>query len=176
MRLCIASLLTIVLRVQIAKFGHRSIDMTRLLIAGDHRGVDTLHRILNWCTDRGYEAVDMGPPAGESVDYPDYAVPLAERVVASDGQETGVLICGWGNGMAIIANKVKGARAALCMDRVQAEYSRWHNDANILVLSAEATGWGMMQEILEAFLKEKFDGGRHLRRVEKIAKYESGHS
>jgi ribose 5-phosphate isomerase B len=115
----------------------------------------------------------MGPHSSESVDYPDYAFPLAERVVSSGGKEVGVLICGWGNGMAIAANKVKGARAALCMSRVQAEYARSHNNANILVLSAESTGWGMIEEILEAFLKGEFEGGRHARRVDKIAEYEA---
>ena len=147
--------------------------MTRILLACDHRGGETLRRISSWCRDHGHEPVDMGPEIPESVDYPDYAFPLAERVVKSNGEEVGILICGWGNGMAIAANKVVGARAALCMNRVQAEYARWHNDANILVLSAEATGWGMIQEILDAFLKEKYEGGRHDPRLSKISEYES---
>ncbi len=146
--------------------------MTRVVIACDHRGVETLRKIISWCDENGHEAVDMGPKTTESVDYPDYAFPLVERVVASDGEEVGVLVCGWGNGMVIAANKVKGARAALCLSSIQAKYARWHNDANVLVLSAEATGWGMMQEIMKAFLSEEFEGGRHERRVKKIADYE----
>ena len=146
--------------------------MTRILVACDHRGVALRDRIIAWCKEQGHEPVDMGPPGGRSVDYPDYAFPLAERV-ASQGDELGVLVCGWGNGMAIAANKVKGARAALCMSRVQAEYARRHNNANILVLSAEATGWGMIEEIMTAFLAETFEGGRHERRMSKIAEYES---
>jgi len=147
--------------------------MTRIVIAGDHRGIETVRKIIAWCEEKGLEAVDLGPKTTESVDYPDYAFPLVERVLKSAGEEVGVLICGWGNGMAIAANKVKGSRAALCLSRVQAEYSRSHNNANVLILSAEATGWGMMQEILDTFLETEFDGGRHKRRLDKIAEYES---
>jgi ribose 5-phosphate isomerase B len=147
--------------------------MTRMVVSCDHRGIETVRRIISWCEKKGIEAVDLGPQSSDSVDYPDYAFPLVERVLASGGEEVGVLVCGWGNGMAIAANKVKGARAALCMDRVQTEYARGHNNANILILSAEDTGWGMMQEILDAFLATEFDGGRHTRRLDKIAEYES---
>lgn len=147
--------------------------MTRILVSCDHRGVALRDRIIAWCRENGHEPVDMGPEGTDSVDYPDYAFSLAERVVASNGQEVGILVCGWGNGMAIAANKVKGARAALCLGHMQAQYARWHNDANILVLSAEATGWGMVEEIITAFLKEPFEGGRHERRMGKIAEYES---
>jgi len=146
--------------------------MARVLVACDHRGFDTLSRIIPWLTENNHEAVNMGPETTDSVDYPDYAMPLAERVAASNGEEVGILICGWGNGMVIAANKVNGARAALCMSRVQSAYARWHNNANILVLSAEATGWGMMQEIMQAFLSEDFEAGRHERRVNKIHDYE----
>ena len=147
--------------------------MTRILIGNDHRGTDTRELIIKWCEGNGHEAVDMGPQKSGSVDYPDYAFPLAERVAeCADGSEVGVLICGWGNGMAIAANKVKGVRAGLCMDPVQAEYARRHNNANILVVSAEATGWGLMQEILKSFIETEFDGDRHTRRIGKIAEYE----
>jgi len=147
--------------------------MTRIVISCDHRGVETVRRIISWCEERDFEAVDLGPKDAGSVDYPDYAFPLVERVLESGGEEVGVLVCGWGNGMAIAANKVKGARAALCMNRVQTEYARNHNNANVLILSAEATGWGMMQEILDAFLTTEFEGGRHTKRLDKIAAYES---
>jgi ribose 5-phosphate isomerase B len=147
--------------------------MTRVLIACDHRGVDTRDKIIAWLKENGHEVVDLGPKTTDSVDYPSYAIPLAERVAASDGTEFGVLICGWGNGMAIAANKVKGARAALCLLETQAKYARWHNDANILVLSAEATGWGLTTEILKSFFSEGFEGGRHERRVHQIADYEN---
>jgi ribose 5-phosphate isomerase B len=147
--------------------------MTRIVISCDHRGVETVRRIVAWCEERDFEAVDLGPKDAGSVDYPDYAFPLVERVLESGGEEVGVLVCGWGNGMAIAANKVKGARAALCMNRVQTEYARNHNNANVLILSAEATGWGMMQEILDAFLTTEFEGGRHTKRLDKIAAYES---
>ncbi len=147
--------------------------MTRILIGCDHRGVSVRDQIITWCRENGHEPVDMGPQETGSVDYTDYAFPLAERVVDSGGEEVGVLVCGWGNGMAIAANKVAGTRAALCLSRVQAEYARRHNNANILVLSAEATGWEMIEEILQTFLKEKFEGERHARRMGKIADYEA---
>ena len=147
--------------------------MTKILLACDHRGVDTLNRIKKWCLENGHEPVDMGPGTTESVDYVDYAVPCAKKVVESDGASVGILICGWGNGMAIAANKVRGVRAALCASRIQTQYARWHNNANILILSAEATEWEMIVEIMAAFLKEKFEGGRHERRMNKIADFES---
>lgn len=147
--------------------------MARILIACDHRGVETLSHIIEWCKENGHDPVDMGPNTPESVDYPDYAFPCAEAVVASDGGSVGILICGWGNGMVIAANKVKGARAALCTSPIQAAYARWHNNANILIVSAEATGWGIMKEIITVFLKEKFEGGRHERRISKISEYEN---
>ncbi len=148
--------------------------MAKVLIGCDHRGVDVLNKIVSWCKVNGHTPVNMGPDSTASVDYPDYAFPVVEKTVHSRGRNTGVLICGWGNGMAIAANKVRGARAALCTSRVQAQYARSHNNANILVLSAEATGWGMIEEILDAFINGNFDGGRHRRRVEKISSFERG--
>lgn len=147
--------------------------MSTVLIACDHRGVDLKNRIIAWLQEQHHEAVDMGPSTTESVDYPVYAFPLAERVARSKGEEIGILLCGWGNGMAIAANKVRGARAALCLSETQSKYARRHNDANILVLSAEATGWGMIEEIMTSFLIEQFEGGRHERRVNQISDYEN---
>lgn len=147
--------------------------MTRVLVACDHRGVALKDVIIEWLKNQGYEPVDMGPPGKESVDYPMYAFPLAERVAESKGREVGILICGWGNGMAIAANKIKGIRAALCMTETQAKYARRHNDANVLVLAAEATGWGLIQEILIAFLTNDFEAGRHEDRVQMIRAYEN---
>lgn len=147
--------------------------MAQVLVACDHRGIEMRNKIIAWLRENDHEPVDMGPKTSDSVDYPDYAIPVAERVAASNGTEIGILICGWGNGMAIAANKIKGARAALCLMDIQARYARWHNDANILVLSAEATGWGLTTEIMKAFLKEEFEGGRHEKRVREICNYES---
>jgi len=147
--------------------------MARIFIAYDHRGIETARRIIQWCVDNKHKPVDMGPETEDSVDYPDFAVPATEQTVKFRGRSATVLICGWGNGMAIAANKVVGARAALCMSRVQAEYARSHNNANVLVMSAEGTGWGMMEEILGAFMNTKFSAGRHLRRVNKISRHET---
>ncbi len=146
--------------------------MKRVLVSCDHRGTDICGKILDWCKRKGYTGVSMGPDTEGCVDYPDFATPLAEKVVKSRGNIVGVLICGWGNGMAIAANKVKGARAALCTSKVQAQYARWHNNANILVISAETSGLGMIEEMLESFMVEKFEGQRHGRRVKKITNYE----
>jgi ribose 5-phosphate isomerase B len=147
--------------------------MSTVLVACDHRGIELKNRIIGWLKEQHHEAVDMGPNTADSVDYPEYAFPLAERVVKSKGKEIGILICGWGNGMAIAANKVRGARAALCLMDIQGQYARWHNNANILVLSAEATGWGLIKEIMSAFLTEPFEGGRHERRIKQIEEYEN---
>ena len=147
--------------------------MARIFLAYDHRGVETGRRIVKWCEEHGHKVDDMGPVTSECVDYPDFAFPAVEMALKFRGQCAGVLICGWGNGMAIAANKVKGARAALCTSSVQARYARLHNNANVLVLSTEATGWGMVEAILEEFLNTKFEGGRHGRRLDKIAKYEN---
>ena len=142
--------------------------MAKVVVACDHRGVELRDKIASWLKEGGHDVIDMGPSTSESVDYPGYAFSVGERVVGSGGEEVGILICGWGNGMAIAANKVKGGRAALCHTEAQARYARWHNDANVLVISAEATGWGMVKEIVRAFLEEGFEGGRHARRLKAI--------
>jgi ribose 5-phosphate isomerase B len=119
-----------------------------------------------------HEVVDMGPPSKDSVDYPDYAFPVA-RAVAAGNVERGILICGTGIGMCIAANKVRGVRAAPCFDALTAEISRRHNDANIMCLSADLLGEELMERMVRIWLETPFDGGRHARRVEKIAHFEN---
>ena len=108
----------------------------KIAIGSDHRGYDAKRRIIPLIEQLGHEVLDMGPSSSESVDYPDYALQVAQAV-GEKRVDRGVLICGTGIGMCITANKVKGVRAAPCHDSITAEMSRRHNDANILCLSAD---------------------------------------
>lgn len=143
----------------------------KVALGNDHRGVSAKLRIAAVLQGLGHEVVDLGAQAGPSVDYPDYAIPLAEAV-AAHGAERGVLICATGHGMCIAANKVAGVRAANCRDLVDAEMSRLHNDANVMCLSADLLGEETMERMVRAWLETPFEGGRHTRRLEKIGKYE----
>ena len=120
----------------------------------------------------GHDVLDVGTEGAESVDYPDFAYEVAKRV--GNGEiERGILICGTGIGMCIAANKVRGVRAAACHDVLTAEMSRRHNDANVLCLSADLLGEDLMTQMVRIWLETQFEGGRHARRVEKIAKIEA---
>jgi len=116
---------------------------------------------------REHDVVDMGTNSTQSVDYPDIAKLVAHAVVRGEA-ERGILICGTGIGMAMVAGKVKGIRAARCSESYSAEMSRRHNDANVLCFGARVIGSGMAEKIVEKWLSTPFDGGRHVRRVEKI--------
>jgi len=116
---------------------------------------------------REHDVVDMGTNSTQSVDYPDIAKLVAHAVVRGEA-ERGILICGTGIGMAMVAGKVKGIRAARCCEPYSAEMSRRHNDANVLCFGARVIGSGMAEKIVEKWLSTPFDGGRHVRRVEKI--------
>lgn len=138
----------------------------RIAIGCDHTGVD-LKRALLDSVLREHDVVDMGTNSKESVDYPDIAKLVAHAVVRGEA-ERGILICGTGIGMAMVAGKVKGIRAARCSEPYSAEMSRRHNDANVLCFGARVIGSGMAEKIVEKWLSTPFDGGRHVRRVEKI--------
>jgi ribose 5-phosphate isomerase B len=145
----------------------------KIAIGSDHRGFEVKRRILTVLQQMGHEVLDVGPPARESVDYPDYAFQVALAV--SEGRaQRGVLICGTGIGMCIAANKVKGVRAAPCHDSITAEMSRRHNDANVLCLSADLLGEELIERMLRIWLETEFEKGRHARRVEKITQFEQG--
>lgn len=140
-------------------------------IASDHRGVRVKGQILAQLQELGHEGVDFGPNDAKSVDYPDYAFKVAEGV--SNGLlERGILICGTGMGMCIAANKFQNVRAVTCHDDVTAEYSRRHNNANIMCLSADMLGDRLLGRIVEIWLRTDFEGGRHQRRLEKILQQE----
>ncbi len=143
----------------------------KIALASDHRGVRVRGQILDQLVELGHEGIDFGPEVTNSVDYPDYAAKVAEQV--SQGKvDRGILICGTGMGMCIAANKFKGVRAVTCHDDVTAEYSRRHNNANVMCLSADMLGDRLLDRIVEIWLKTDFEGGRHQRRLDKIGEIE----
>lgn len=139
----------------------------KVAIGSDHAGVHVKEAIVKLLADAGHEVNDLGPTGTASVDYPDFGV-LVGREVASGKADRGILVCGTGIGMSIVANKVPGVRAALCANGHLARMARMHNDANLLCLGARVTGMGLIEEIVETFLSTPFEGGRHGRRVDKI--------
>jgi ribose 5-phosphate isomerase B len=143
----------------------------KVAIASDHRGFEAKRRVASLLQNLGHEVLDLGPASSDSVDYPDYAFEVA-RAVSEGRVDRGILACGTGIGMCIAANKVPGVRAAPCHDCVTAEMSRRHNDANILCLSADMLGGDLIDRMVRIWLECPFEGGRHARRVEKIARYE----
>ncbi len=144
-----------------------------IFIATDHAGFTLKKKIIQFLENESFKIADLGPKKFDSRDdYPDYAFALAKKV-SLDPKNKGVLICRSGIGMTIAANKVKGAKAALCLNKLQAKKAREHNNANILVLAADFTSFGQMKEIIRRFLQTKFSNKeRHKRRLEKIKKFE----
>ncbi len=138
-----------------------------IAIGSDHAGFPLKQVVKSWLEDHGYEVDDLGTYDTKSVDYPDYAAAVA-HAVAEGKADRGILICGTGIGMSMSANKVPGIRAALCTDVYTARMSRRHNDANVLCMGARVIGPGVAESIVEAWLSEEFEGGRHARRVGKI--------
>ena len=122
-------------------------------------------------TSQGYEPVDFGTDSEASVDYPDYGFPAAEALARGECVR-GVFVCGSGIGMSMVANKISGVRAALCTSVKMAEFSRSHNDANVLVLGERITDRDSALEIVKVWLSTPFEGGRHKRRIEKVTAYE----
>jgi len=144
---------------------------TNVAIASDHAGLDLKNKITRFLKEQGLAVSDFGTNNHDSVDYPDYGVPVARAV--SEGQiQRGILICGTGIGMSIVANKFPGVRAALCFDPFTAKVSRLHNDANILVLGQRVLDEKTALEIVRLWLATGFDGGRHARRLAKIEEIE----
>ena len=140
-------------------------------IGSDHGGFPLKEEIKKHLDEIGVAYKDFGTNTPDSCDYPIYAEAVARAVVSGE-VEKGILICGTGIGISIAANKVKGIRAALCGDCYSAEYTRRHNDANILTMGARVTGGGLACKIVDTFLTTEFEGGRHARRVALIADIE----
>ena len=136
-------------------------------IASDHAGYDLKEVIKNHLINKNISIFDLGPFNDQSVDYPDYAKKLANRIKLKKS-DVGILVCGSGTGMAITANKIKTIRAAVCYNLKSTRLSRQHNNANIIALGSRLTKKKLSLKLVEVFLQTKFEGGRHLRRVKKI--------
>jgi ribose 5-phosphate isomerase B len=145
----------------------------RIALASDHAGFGLKDRLVAKLAADGHDTVDLGTESEESVDYPRYAEPAA-RMVAAGEADTAVLVCGSGNGVAIVANKVAGIRAVNAHDAHEAEMARRHNDANVVTLSGARLDERQAGEIVDAFLTSDFEGGRHERRVNQISALERG--
>jgi ribose 5-phosphate isomerase B len=144
----------------------------RIALASDHAGFPLKDHLAASLAAAGHEVLDLGTDSAESVDYPQYAEPAA-RAVANGDAERGVLVCGSGNGVAIVANKVTGIRAVNAHDADEAEMARRHNDANVVTLSGARLAPAQADAIVATFLATDFDGGRHARRVDQIAALET---
>ena len=145
----------------------------KVVIGADHAGYEVKEKVKNYLLKKGLEVEDVGTSSKESVDYPDYAFKVAEKV--SDKKvDFGVLVCKSGIGMSIAANKFKNVRAALVFTPEMAKLARSHNDANVLSLSGEFTKEEEVYKIIDTWLATEFEGGRHERRLGKINDIEKG--
>jgi ribose 5-phosphate isomerase B len=144
-----------------------SFSKPRMVVGSDHAGFRAKEIIKKYLQDAGYTVDDMGTHSEESVDYPDFAKAVGERVAAGNGA-LGVLVCGTGIGVSIAANKVEGIRAALAHDSLTARRAREHNDANVIALGGKVVGDDEAIAIVQEFLSAEFAGGRHQRRIDKI--------
>jgi len=143
----------------------------KIAIGADHGGYLLKNRVGEHLRELGHEVKDFGTNSPDSVDYPNYAGQVA-RAVASGEYDRGVVCCGTGIGVSIAANKVVGVRAALCTDCYMARMSRAHNDSNVLALGGRVVGEGLALDIVDAWLRTEFEGGRHARRVAQIHEIE----
>ena len=141
-------------------------------VGSDHRGFKVKAKIIELLEQLGHSTTDAGTNDDGSVDYPDIASSVSQSV-SEGSSDRGILICGTGIGMAIAANKHKGVRAATCHDTVTAEMSRRHNNLNVLCLSADLFGERSVEPLLSTWLETEFEGGRHERRLNKIADTET---
>ena len=139
----------------------------KICIASDHGGFLLKEAIKELLIKKNISIIDLGPTKNKTVDYPDYAKKLAYRIKVKKS-DVGILVCGSGTGMAISANKIKTIRAAVCYDARSTRLSREHNNANIIALGARLINKKLSLKLVEIFLKTKFEGGRHLKRVNKI--------
>ncbi len=139
-----------------------------IAVGADHAGFEYKEAIVVMLTAEGFNVQDMGTYSADSTDYPDFAHPVAEAVESGVAQ-LGVLICGSGNGVAMTANKHQGIRCALCWQEVLAALARQHNNANIIALPARFVSLELALQMVRIFITTDFEGGRHARRVGKIA-------
>jgi len=142
-----------------------------IAIGCDHAGVELKNELLSLLNNLRIQYIDYGTDSPESVDYPDFGEKVSDAV-SSGKIESGILICGTGIGMSIVANKFPGVRASLCNDLFTAKMSRLHNDANILVIGGRIVGKDLAKEIVKTWVSSSFEGARHCRRLDKITKIE----
>ena len=138
-----------------------------IFISSDHAGFSLKNYIFENLKRRNHKIIDLGPLSDKSVDYPIFAKKLANKV-SKNKTSFGILICGSGTGMAMAANKVKNIRAAMCYNVKNTKLSRLHNNANIITVGSRLTSKNLAFKLINIFLKTKFEGGRHLRRIKKI--------
>ena len=143
----------------------------RVAVASDHAGLPLKRPIVGWLTDLGHEPVDMGTHDTTPVDYPDVIAPAAEAVARGEADRA-IVLGGSGTGEAIVANKVRGIRCVEAADPVTARLGREHNDANVLSMGSRIVGMEIARACVEAFMAGEFEGGRHVARIEKIARLE----
>ncbi len=145
----------------------------KIILGADHRGIDAIRSLADRLKLEGHSVHVLEPCTGQACDYPEPAFKVGHQV-ADGSQDAGILICGTGVGMSIAANKVHGVRAAVAHDELTAQLSKSHNNANVLCLSADLLGQRLIEKIVDVWLKTPFEGGRHARRVRKIAAIEQG--
>ena len=142
--------------------------MKRIGLCADHAGYEMKDRLISYLLGKGYEVVNFGTDGPQSMDYPDVAHPLAQAVEKGD-VDAGIAFCGTGEGMAMTLNKHQGIRAGLAWNPQIAALTRQHNNANILVMPARFISWRMVTLITNRWLSTPFEGGRHQRRIDKMA-------
>lgn len=150
-----------------------TLQVMKIVIGSDHAGFEMKELVGPMLRDGGHEVVDVGPDSEDSVDYPDFASRAAQMVASGDA-DRGVIVCGSGVGVSIVANKVDGVRAVNGHDAEEAEMARRHNNVNVLTLAGRRLSTEQAAAIVESFLGTDFEGGRHERRVEKISAVERG--
>ncbi|MBO8143107.1 MAG: ribose 5-phosphate isomerase B [Thermodesulfobacterium sp.] len=141
--------------------------MGKIVIASDHAGFYLKEKVKEFLQKENHKVIDVGCFSAESVDYPEYGAKAIEKILNKEA-EYGILICGTGIGMSIVANRFPGIRAALCHEPFSAKMSRLHNNANVLVLGGRIIGEGIALEIVKTFFETPFEGGRHERRINLI--------
>ena len=147
----------------------------KIAIGNDHAGINLKPALIAYLEEKGYEYADFGTYTKDSCNYAEYGAKVAEAV-ASGEYDRGILICGTGIGMSIVANKVPGIRCAHCHDSFSARATRMHNDANVVAFGERCIGAGVMLDIVDAFLTAEFEGGRHVARIAKINEIEKKYS
>ncbi len=147
----------------------------KIAIGSDHAGYDYRLKIIDHLKKAGHEVLDFGTPSPDSTDYPLWIIPTAEAVVAGKA-DLGIVLGGSGNGEAMAANKVKGVRCSLCWNDETAEFARQHNNANVLSIGQRMVSIEIALRVVDVWLKSQFEGGRHQRRIDQLAKYEAGQS